>query len=191
MDKKAPKIQTDKDSFDDNLFPELQELWDWHDDRIAAIVARPEAQPCRLDPRHATTHRRHVMTGYLLLAIANVATAIYATTLLGHPYSRVHAAGLILMAICGFIALHCLCTFVELQRHHPVRIRPFHRHGSSRVVQTAFSSIGQMATACVVTVIALLVVAHFPIGDGYMMSSSNRAERAMTIEKIETTLARI
>lgn len=189
MDKTAPKIQTDNDSFGDNLFPEIQELWDWQSSRIAAIVARPEAQPRRLNLSHATPRRRHVMTAYLLLAVACVVAAVYATTLLDSPYSRLHAAGIIFMAINAAIALHCLYAFAELRRHSPARLHPPFRQRSRNAVTTAFSSLRQMETACIATIIVLLFVANAPVGDGHMMSATDRADRAKTINKIETTLA--
>lgn len=183
--------QPDVDDIDVNLFPELQELWDRHDSHIVHIISRPESQPRQLILRHATTRRRIVMAGYLLLAFVNIAAAIYASTLLGSAHSRVHIAGIVLMVICAFLILHNLYAYVVLHRHHPACVIPDYRQRSRNAVTTAFSSLRQMETACIAIIIVLLFVANAPVGDGHMMSATDRADRAKTIEKIETTLARI
>ena len=73
------------DAFEeDDIFSELQSLWDEQTRHIDHILAtHPEAYPVRLNLRHRRPWRRLIMAEYLILALLNIAAGIY--TLFAFP----------------------------------------------------------------------------------------------------------
>ena len=113
------------DAFEeDDLFSDLQSLWDEQTRRIDHLLAaHSEARPVRLNLRHCRPWRRRVMTEYLILAIFNVAVGIYTLfALLPDPYILIRITGIVLASTNAFLAVYSLYFFFGFRRHHPARV---------------------------------------------------------------------
>lgn len=200
-------------------FADLQSLWDEQSRRIDHLLAaHPEARPARLNLRHRRTWRRRVMTEYLILIILNVAAGIYTLfALLPDPYILIRITGIILASTNAFLALYSLYSYFVIRRHHPARvsvasmsrfIRRMHmephyapqpRKRRPRIINvdfrnavaTAFSSARQVAAVSAAAMVVFAFVACTPVGDGFAMSKSDRADRAAAIVDVDEMVAQI
>lgn len=203
----------------EDIFSELQSLWDEQSRRVEKVLAEhPASQPRALNFRRYKPWRRRVMTEYLILIILNVAAGIYTLfALLPDPYILIRITGIVLASTNAFLALHSLYFYFVIRRHHPARVsvarmsrfirrmhmephyapRPDRR--KSRVIRvdfrnavaTAFSSARQVAAVSAAAMVVFVFVACTPVGDGLAMSKSDRADRAAAIVDVDEMVAQI
>lgn len=208
------------DAFEeDDLFSDLQSLWDEQSRRIDQLLSEyPASQPRALNFRRYKPWRRRVMAEYLILIILNVAAGIYTLfALLPDPYILIRITGIVLASTNAFLALHSLYFYFVIRRHHPARVsvarmsrfirrmhmephyapRPDRRrprviHVDFRnAVATAFSSARQVAAVSAAAMVVFAFVACTPVGDGHAMSKSDRADRAAAIVNVDEMVAQI
>lgn len=208
------------DAFEEeDIFSELQSLWDEQSRRIDQLLAEhPASQPRALNFRRYKPWRRRIMAECLVLAILNIAVGLYTlSSFLPDPYILIRVTGYVLASTNALMAFHSLYIFLSLRRHHPARVatsrmsrfirrmhmephyapRPDRR--KSRVIHidfrnavaTAFSSARQVAAVSAAAMIVFVFVACTPVGDGYVMSKPGRADRAAAIVNVDEMVARI
>lgn len=197
---------------------ELQNLWDWQNERIQTLTALPEAETRQLNVRHARTYRQQQMAKYMALTLVSVAVGVVAlAAFAGNAAPRIQITGYVLVAVNLFIAVHCLYTFLLFRRHHPARMdvtqmelfnrrmnmQPHYispRRGRRTPVvpftppqntPLLFDSIRQVAAVSAAAIVVLVFVANTPIGDGHAMSTGDRAARTEAIHNVETILSQI
>ena len=203
----------------EDVFSELQSLWDEQSRRIGQLLAEyPASQPRALNFRRYKPWRRRVMTEYLILIILNVAAGIYTLfALLPDPYILIRVTGYVLASTNALMAFHSLYILLSFRRHHPARVatsrmsrfirrmhmephyapRPDRRrprviHVDFRnAVATAFSSARQVAAVSAAAMVVFAFVACTPVGDGLAMSKSDRADRAAAIVDVDEMVAQI
>lgn len=208
------------DAFEEeDIFSELQSLWDEQSRRIDQLLAEhPASQPRALNFRRYKPWRRRIMAECLVLAILNIAVGLYTlASFLPDPYILIRVTGYVLASTNALMAFHSLYIFLSLRRHHPARVatsrmsrfirrmhmephyapRPDRR--KSRVIHidfrnavaTAFSSARQVAAVSAAAMIVFVFVACTPVGDGYAMSKPGRADRAAAIVNVDEMVAQI
>lgn len=208
------------DAFEEeDIFSELQSLWDEQSRRIDQLLAEhPASQPRALNFRRYKPWRRRIMAECLVLAILNIAVGLYTlSSFLPDPYILIRVTGYVLASTNALMAFHSLYIFLSLRRHHPARVatsrmsrfirrmhmephyapRPDRR--KSRVIHvdfrnavaTAFSSARQVAAVSAAAMVVFVFVACTPVGDGYAMSKPGRADRAAAIVNVDEMVAQI
>ena len=208
------------DAFEEeDIFSELESLWDEQSRRVEKLLAEhPASQPRDLNFRRYKPWRRRIMAECLVLAILNIAVGLYTlSSFLPDPYILIRVTGYVLASTNALMAFHSLYIFLSLRRHHPARVatsrmsrfirrmhmephyapRPDRR--KSRVIHidfrnavaTAFSSARQVAAVSAAAMIVFVFVACTPVGDGYAMSKPGRADRAAAIVNVDEMVARI
>lgn len=208
------------DAFEEeDIFSELQSLWDEQSRRIDQLLAEhPASQPRALNFRRYKPWRRRIMAECLVLAILNIAVGLYTlSSFLPDPYILIRVTGYVLASTNALMAFHSLYIFLSLRRHHPARVatsrmsrfirrmhmephyapRPDRR--KSRVIHidfrnavaTAFSSARQVAAVSAAAMVVFVFVAGTPVGDGYVMSKPGRADRAAAIVNVDEMVAQI
>jgi len=208
------------DTFEeDDIFSELQSLWDEQSRRIDQLLAEhPASQPRALNFRRYKPWRRRIMAECLALAILNIAVGLYTlSSFLPDPYILIRVTGYVLASTNAFMAFQSLYIFLSLRRHHPARVatsrmsrfirrmhmephyapRPDRR--KSRVIHvdfrnavaTAFSSARQVAAVSAAAMVVFVFVACTPVGDGHAMSKADRADRAAAIVNVDEMVAHI
>lgn len=203
----------------EDVFSELQSLWDEQSRRIGQLLAEyPASQPRALNFRRYKPWRRRVMTEYLILIILNVAAGIYTLfALLPDPYILIRITGIVLASTNAFLALHSLYFYFVIRRHHPARvsvarmsrfIRRMHmephyapqpRKRRPRIinvdfrnaVNTAISSARQVAAVSAAALVVLTAVSCSPVGDGHAMTKADRASRTVAVEYVDSMISQI
>ncbi len=208
------------DAFEEeDIFSELESLWDEQSRRVEKLLAEhPASQPRDLNFRRYKPWRRRIMAECLVLAILNIAVGLYTlSSFLPDPYILIRVTGYVLASTNALMAFHSLYICLSLRRHHPARVatsrmsrfirrmhmephyapRPDRR--KSRVIHidfrnavaTAFSSARQVAAVSAAAMVVFVFVACTPVGDGYAMSKPGRADRAAAIVNVDEMVARI
>lgn len=208
------------DAFEeDDLFSDLQSLWDEQSRRVEKVLAEhPASQPHTLNFRRYKPWRRRVMAECLALAILNIAAGLYTlASFLPDPYILIRVTGYVLASTNALMAFHSLYILFSFHRHHPARVatsrmsrfirrmhmephytpRPDRRrlrviHVDFRnAVATAFSSARQVAAVSAAAMVVFAFVACTPVGDGHAMSKSDRADRAAAIVNVDEMVAQL
>ena len=208
------------DAFEeDDLFSDLQSLWDEQSRRIGQLLAEyPASQPRALNFRRYKPWRRRVMAECLALAILNIAAGLYTlASFLPDPYILIRVTGYVLASTNALMVFHSLYILLSFRRYHPARVatsrmsrfirrmhmephyapRPDRRrprviHVDFRnAVATAFSSARQVAAVSAAAMVVFAFVACTPVGDGLAMSKSDRADRAAAIVDVDEMVAQI
>lgn len=208
------------DAFEEeDIFSDLQSLWDEQSRRIDQLLAEhPASQPRALNFRRYKPWRRRIMAECLVLAILNIAVGLYTlSSFLPDPYILIRVTGYVLASTNALMAFHSLYIFLSFRRHHPARVatsrmsrfirrmhmephyapRPDRRrprviHIDFRnAVATAFSSARQIAAVSAAAMVVFVFVACTPVGDGYVMSKPGRADRAAAIVNVDEMVAQI
>lgn len=208
------------DAFEeDDLFSELQSLWDEQSRRVDQLLAEhPASQPRALNFRRYKPWRRRVMAECLALAVLNVAAGLYTlASFLPDPYILIRVTGYVLASTNALMVFHSLYILLSFLRHHPARVatsrmsrfirrmhmdphyaphpdrrRPRVIHVDFRnAVATAFSSARQVAAVSAAAMVVFVFVACAPVGDGLAMSKSDRADRAAAIVNVDEMVAQI
>lgn len=203
----------------EDIFSELQSLWDEQSRRVEKVLAEhPASQPRALNFRRYKPWRRRVMTEYIILIILNVAAGIYTLfALLPDPYILIRITGIVLASTNAFLALHSLYFYFVIRRHHPARvsvarmsrfIRRMHmephyapqpRKRRPRIinvdfrnaVNTAISSARQVAAVSAAALVVLTAVSCSPVGDGHAMTKADRASRTVAVEYVDSMISQI
>lgn len=207
------------DAFEeDDLFSELQSLWDEQSRRVDQLLAEhPASQPRALNFRRYKPWRRRVMAECLALALLNVAAGLYTlASFHPDPYILIRVTGYVLASTNALMVFHSLYILLSFLRHHPARVatsrmsrfirrmhmdphyaphpdrrRPRVIHVDFRnAVATAFSSAQQVAAVSAAMVV-FFFVACTPVGDGLAMSKSDRADRAAAIVNVDEMVAQL
>lgn len=203
----------------EDIFSELQSLWDEQSHRVEKVLAEhPASQPRALNIRRYKPWRRRVMAECLALALLNIAAGLYTlASFLPDPYILIRVTGYVLASTNALMAFHSLYILLSFHRHHPARVatsrmsrfirrmhmephyapRPDRR--KSRVIRvdfrnavaTAFSSARQVAAVSAAAMVVFVFVACTPVGDGLAMSKSDRADRAAAIVDVDEMVAQI
>lgn len=208
------------DAFEeDDLFSELQSLWDEQSRRVEKVLAEhPASQPRALSFRRYKPWRRRVMAECLALALLNVAAGLYTlASFLPDPYILIRVTGYVLASTNALMVFHSLYILLSFLRHHPARVatsrmsrfirrmhmdphyaphpdrrRPRVIHVDFRnAVATAFSSTRQVAAVSAAAMVVFFFVACTPVGDGLAMSKSDRADRAAAIVNVDEMVAQL
>lgn len=208
------------DAFEeDDLFSELQSLWDEQSRRVEKVLAEhPASQPLALNFRRYKPWRRRVMAECLALAVLNVAAGLYTlASFLPDPYILIRVTGYVLASTNALMVFHSLYILLSFLRHHPARVatsrmsrfirrmhmdphyaphpdrrRPRVIHVDFRnAVATAFSSARQVAAVSAAAMVVFVFVACTPVGDGLAMSKSDRADRAAAIVNVDEMFAQL
>ena len=208
------------DAFEeDDLFSDLQSLWDEQSRRIDQLLAEyPASQPRALNFRRYKPWRRRVMAECLALALLNIAGGLYTlASFLPDPYILIRVTGYVLASTNALMAFHSLYILLSFRRHHPARvttsrmsrfIRRMHMepHYAPRpdrrkprvirvdfrnAVATAFSSARQVAAVSAAAMVVFVCISCTPVGDGLAMSKSDRADRAAAIVDVDEMVAQI
>lgn len=208
------------DAFEeDDLFSELQSLWDEQSRRVDQLLAEhPASQPLALNFRRYKPWRRRVMAECLALAVLNVAAGLYTlASFLPDPYILIRVTGYVLASTNALMVFHNLYILLSFLRHHPARVatsrmsrfirrmhmdphyaphpdrrRPRVIHVDFRnAVATAFSSARQVAAVSAAAMVVFVFVACTPVGDGLAMSKSDRADRAAAIVNVDEMVAQL
>lgn len=208
------------DAFEeDDLFSELQSLWDEQSRRVDQLLAEhPASQPRALNFRRYKPWRRRVMAECLALAVLNVAAGLYTlVSFLPDPYILIRVTGYVLASTNALMVFHSLYILLSFLRHHPARVatsrmsrfirrmhmdphyaphpdrrRPRVIHVDFRnAVATAFSSARQVAAVSAAAMVVFVFVACTPVGDGLAMSKSDRADRAAAIVNVDEMVAQL
>ena len=208
------------DAFEeDDLFSELQSLWDEQSRRVEKVLAEhPASQPRALNFRRYKPWRRRVMAECLVLAVLNVAAGLYTlASFLPDPYILIRVTGYVLASTNALMVFHSLYILLSFLCHHPVRVatsrmsrfirrmhmdphyaphpdrrRPRVIHVDFRnAVATAFSSARQVAAVSAAAMVVFVFVACTPVGDGLAMSKSDRADRAAAIVNVDEMVAQL
>lgn len=208
------------DAFEeDDLFSDLQSLWDEQSRRIGQLLAEyPVSQPRALNFRRYKPWRRRVMAECLALALLNIAAGLYTlASFLPDPYILIRVTGYVLASTNALMVFHSLYILFSFHRHHPARVatsrmsrfirrmhmephyapRPDRRrprviHVDFRnAVATAFSSARQVAAVSAAAMVVFVFVACTPVGDGLAMSKSDRADRAAAIVNVDEMVAQL
>lgn len=208
------------DAFEeDDLFSELQSLWDEQSRRVEKLLAEhPASQPRALNFRRYKPWRRRVMAECLALAVLNVAAGLYTlASFLPDPYILIRVTGYVLASTNALMVFHSLYILLSFLRHHPARVatsrmslfirhmdmdphyaphpdrrRPRVIHVDFRnAVATAFSSARQVAAVSAAAMVVFVFVACTPVGDGLAMSKSDRADRAAAIVNVDEMVAQL
>lgn len=208
------------DAFEeDDLFSDLQSLWDEQSRRIDQLLSEyPASQPRALNFRRYKPWRRRVMAECLALALLNIAAGLYTlASFLPDPYILIRVTGYVLASTNALMAFHSLYILLSFLRHHSARVatsrmsrfirrmhmephyapRPDRRrprviHVDFRnAVATAFSSARQVAAVSAAAMVVFVFVACTPVGDGHAMSKSDRADRAAAIVDVDEMVAQI
>lgn len=208
------------DAFEeDELFSELQSLWDEQSRRVEKVLAEhPASQPRALNFRRYKPWRRRVMAECLALAVLNVAAGLYTlASFLPDPYILIRVTGYVLASTNALMVFHSLYILLSFLRHHPARVatsrmsrfirhmhmdphyaphpdrrRPRVIHVDFRnAVAAAFSSARQVAAVSAAAMVVFVFVACTPVGDGLAMSKSDRADRAAAIVNVDEMVAQL
>ena len=113
------------DAFEeDDLFSDLQSLWDEQSRRIDQLLAEhPASQPRALNFRRYKPWRRRVMAECLVLALLNIAVGLYTlASFLPDPYILIRVTGYVLASTNALMAFHSLYILLSFRRHHPARV---------------------------------------------------------------------
>lgn len=113
------------DAFEeDDLFSELQSLWDEQSRRVEKVLAEhPASQPRALNFRRYKPRRRRVMAECLALALLNIAAGLYTlASFLPDPYILIRVTGYVLASTNALMAFHSLYILFSFHRHHPARV---------------------------------------------------------------------
>lgn len=203
----------------EDVFSDLQSLWDEQSRRIDQLLAEhPASQPRALNFRRYKPWRRRVMVECLALAVLNIAAGLYTlASFLPDPYILIRVTGYVLASTNALMAFHSLYTLLSFRRHHPARVAtsrmsrfirrmhmephyaPHPDRRKSRVIRvdfrnavaTAFSSARQVAAVSAAAMVVFVFVACTPVGDGLAMSKSDRANRAAAIVNVDEMVAQI
>ena len=208
------------DTFEeDDIFSDLQSLWDEQSRRVEKVLAEYTAsQPRALNFRRYKPWRRRVMAECLALAILNIAAGLYTlASFLPDPYILIRVTGYVLASTNTLMAFHSLYILFSFHRHHPARVatsrmsrfirrmhmephcapRPDRRrprviHVDFRnAVATAFSSARQVAAVSAAAMVVFFFVACTPVGDGHAMTKADRASRAVAVEYVDSMISQI
>lgn len=169
----------------DEVFQELQKLWDEESRRIEKLLAdHPEGRPKRLDLSQAHTRRHSLIAEYCVLVLANVIVALFAVRLLSPgTYFLFRAVGYAILSAAAMMSLHCIVALITSLLPNP---------GSVGVVRASRSYYSRHFVALTAVAVAVLVVVwRAPEGDGYAMTRLDHVERAMAKVIVDETLARI
>lgn len=208
------------DAFEeDDLFSDLQSLWDEQSRRVEKVLAEhPASQPRALNFRRYKPWRRRVMAECLALALLNIAAGLYTlASFLPDPYILIRVTGYVLASTNALMVFHSLYILLSFRRHHPARVatsrmsrfirrmhmephyapRPDRR--KSRVIHvdfrnavaTAFSSARQVAAVSAAALVVLTAVSCSPIGDGHAMTKADRASRTVAVEYVDSMISQI
>lgn len=203
----------------EDIFSELQSLWDEQSRRIGQLLSEyPASQPRALNFRRYKPWRRRVMAECLALALLNIVAGLYTlASFLPDPYILIRVTGYALASTNALMVFHSLYILLSFRRHHPARVatsrmsrfirrmhmephyapRPDRRrprviHVDFRnAVATAFSSARQVAAVSAAAMVVFAFVACTPVGDGHAMSKSDRADRAAAIVDVDEMVAQI
>ncbi len=113
------------DAFEEeDIFSELQSLWDEQSRRIDQLLAEhPASQPRALNFRRYKPWRHRIMAECLVLAILNIAVGLYTlSSFLPDPYILIRVTGYVLASTNAFMAFQSLYICLSLRRHHPARV---------------------------------------------------------------------
>ena len=193
----------------EDVFSELQSLWDEQSHRVEKVLAEYTAsQPRALNFRRYKPWRRRVMAECLALALLNIAAGLYTlASFLPDPYILIRVTGYVLASTNALMVFHSLYILLSFRRYHPTRVatsrmsrfirrmhmephyapRPDRRR--SRVIHvdfrnavaTAFSSARQVAAVSAAAMVVFAFVACTPVGDGHAMSKSDRAAAIVNV----------
>lgn len=207
------------DAFEeDDLFSELQSLWDEQSRRVEKVLAEhPASQPRALNFRRYKPWRRRVMAECLALAVLNVAAGLY-TLVSFHPdpYILIRVTGYVLASTNALMVFHSLYILLSFLRHHPARVatsrmsrfirrmhmdphyaphpdrrRPRVIHVDFRnAVATAFSSARQVAAVSATAMVVFVFVACTPVGDGLAITQDHNA-RIEAVDNVTHTIMQI
>ena len=186
----------------EDVFSDLQSLWDEQSRRIGQLLAEyPASQPRALNFRRYKPWRRRVMAECLALALLNIAAGLYSlASFLPDPYILIRVTGYVLASTNHptRVATSRMSRFIRrmhMEPHYaprPDRRRPRVIHVDFRnAVATAFSSARQVAAVSAAAMVVFAFVACTPVGDGHAMSKSDRADRAAAIVNVGEMVAQI
>lgn len=207
------------DAFEeDDLFSELQSLWDEQSRRVEKVLAEhPASQPRALNFRRYKPWRRRVMAECLALAVLNVAAGLYTlVSFLPDPYILIRVTGYVLASTNALMVFHSLYILLSFLRHHPARVatsrmsrfirrmhmdphyaphpdrrRPRVIHVDFRnAVATAFSSARQVAAVSAAAMVVFVFVACTPVGDGHAITQDHNA-RIEAVDNVTHTIMQI
>lgn len=187
-------IEEMSDQGAEELFQELQSIWEEQDRRIDEILAKHNGSPHRINYRHRTSHRHREMIEYMFLFVFNVSVGISALLLLlPDSYILIRVAGIVFGSTNFLLAIKSLVKYVDICRHSPVRVdfEVMKRYARRNAEDVVFVSPRQIAAVGLMAMTMLTAVSCAPIGDGHNMTGFDPKARVKAITDTATILSQI